>query len=352
MLSRTLLLACAILLVAPIHAAEDKAADKASADDAGKNPTAVLHVQHGDEPLGTITLELDLQRAPITTANFIQYARDDFFDETVFHRVIPGFVIQGGGYSTEMRRKEEGLRPGIINEWQNQLKNKRGTICMARVGNNELSATSQFFINLKDNAPLDQPRDGAAYAVFGRVTDGMDVVDKIAAVETEANPMTGEKSTPVDPPVVTDVKLNHAPDASKLKEITKQARQEFWKKRLREFGVKQASGDLTRTDEDIRYEILKRGDGPSPDATDSVRAHYTGWLVNGKKFDSSRDRGQPATFPLQGVIKGWTIMLSDMKVGERRVFVLPPELSYGPRGRPGIPGNSPLVFDVELLGVE
>ena len=128
--------------------------------------------------LGTITLELDKDKAPQTVANFVQYARDGFYDGTIFHRVIKGFMIQGGGFTADMQKK--ATREPIQNEAKNGLKNLRGTIAMARTSAPH-SATAQFFINTVDNAFLDYPsRDGWGYAVFGKVTKGMDVVDAIA----------------------------------------------------------------------------------------------------------------------------------------------------------------------------
>lgn len=132
--------------------------------------------------MGPILIELDETNAPISAANFAEYAKSGFYDGTCFHRIIPGFVVQGGGFTTDMVQKK--TREGIKNEWQNGLKNKRGTLSMARLGNRPDSATSQFFMNLVDNGMLDMPRDGAGYAVFGEVVEGMDVVDAMAKVPT------------------------------------------------------------------------------------------------------------------------------------------------------------------------
>jgi peptidyl-prolyl cis-trans isomerase B (cyclophilin B) len=134
--------------------------------------------------MGEITLELDAEGAPITVENFLSYVDSGHYDNTIFHRVIPGFVIQGGGMASGMQEKDTGTP--IQNEADNGLKNLTGAICMART-NDPHSATSQFFINLKDNQFLDhteKTESGWGYAVFGRVVSGMDVVEKIAAVET------------------------------------------------------------------------------------------------------------------------------------------------------------------------
>ena len=131
--------------------------------------------------LGDFTIELFEKEAPVSVANFSRYIEDGFFDGTIFHRIVPGFVIQGGGFTEDMTQKT--TKPPIKNEADNGLKNKRGTLSMART-NDINSATSQFFVNLKDNDFLDHSRGNFGYAVFAKVTDGMDVVDKIAAVET------------------------------------------------------------------------------------------------------------------------------------------------------------------------
>ncbi len=144
-------------------------------------PFVALDVAQGRTPLGTITIALDAQKAPLSVENFLQYVRSGHYDGTTFHRVMQGFMIQGGGYTPEM--EEKPTRPPIPNESRNGLRNSRGTIAMARLDSPN-SATSQFFINLRDNHRLDFGISGAGYAVFGEVVDGMDLVDKIAAVPT------------------------------------------------------------------------------------------------------------------------------------------------------------------------
>ncbi len=151
--------------------------------------------------LGDIEITLYPEKAPKTVANFLRYVDDGFYDGTLFHRVVPGFVIQGGGYTTRMEKKP--TREPVENEARNGLKNRRGTIAMARTSDPH-SATAQFFINLKDNPSLDHPSfDGWGYAVFGRVTRGMAVVDAIAAVPTTSR--DGMKNVPVEPVVIQSV---------------------------------------------------------------------------------------------------------------------------------------------------
>ena len=131
--------------------------------------------------MGNIEIELATKEAPVTTENFLSYVEDDFFDDTVFHRVIPGFMIQGGGFTPNGTQKPTG--DPIVLESDNGLKNKRGTIAMARTSDPN-SATSQFFINLVDNAFLDKSSGNDGYAVFGEVIEGLDVVDTIGGVMT------------------------------------------------------------------------------------------------------------------------------------------------------------------------
>jgi peptidyl-prolyl cis-trans isomerase B (cyclophilin B) len=136
---------------------------------------------------GPITIELDSAAAPETVENFLQYVRDGFYDGTIFHRVIDGFMIQGGGFDASMRQK--ATRAPVRNEANNGLTNSTGTIAMART-NDPHSATAQFFININDNTFLDhqnQTPSGWGYCVFGRVTDGMDVVNAIKDVKTTSH---------------------------------------------------------------------------------------------------------------------------------------------------------------------
>jgi peptidyl-prolyl cis-trans isomerase A (cyclophilin A) len=148
--------------------------------------------------LGDFVIEFFPAEAPVTVENFLQYVDDGHFEGTVFHRVIPGFVIQGGGLTEDMSQK--ATRAPIANEATNGLRNLRGTLSMART-NDVNSATSQFFVNLVDNAFLDHqgPRN-YGYAVFARVVEGMDVVDKIAAVQTGRR--RGHDDVPTEPVVV------------------------------------------------------------------------------------------------------------------------------------------------------
>jgi peptidyl-prolyl cis-trans isomerase B (cyclophilin B) len=158
-----------------------------------------------DTNQGTIMLELDADNAPNTVANFLTYAKEGFFDGTIFHRVISNFMIQGGGFTEDMNQKT--VHDPIKNEANNSLKNDNGTIAMARTGDPH-SATAQFFINVKDNDSLNfssETAQGWGYAVFGKVTEGMDIVEKIKAAETTTN--GPYQDVPVEPIVIEKVTI-------------------------------------------------------------------------------------------------------------------------------------------------
>lgn len=159
-----------------------------------------LHTNFGD-----IELELDFDKAPKTAQNFKQYAESGFYNGTIFHRVIDGFMIQGGGFTQDMEQKETG--EPVENEADNGLTNDNGTIAMARTMDPH-SATAQFFINVKDNSFLNHTgknTNGWGYCVFGKVTSGMDVVEKIKAVDTGNR--AGHQNVPVEPVIIETVSV-------------------------------------------------------------------------------------------------------------------------------------------------
>ncbi len=179
-MSPAILLFAAALLGSDTPPSAAAPADKPATPAPAKagNPRVALETS-----LGKIVLELDPAKAPKTVENFLGYVKSGFYDGTIFHRVIPGFMIQGGGFTTEMKQK--ATQPPIPNEADNGLRNRRGTLSMART-NDPGSATSQFFINVADNQSLDhtgKTAGGWGYAVFAKVVEGMDVADKIVNVK-------------------------------------------------------------------------------------------------------------------------------------------------------------------------
>ncbi|MGH7787109.1 MAG: peptidylprolyl isomerase [Candidatus Binatia bacterium] len=168
---------------------------------AAGNPVVLMKTSMGD-----VKIELDKEKAPVTVENFLVYVNGKFYDGTIFHRVIPAFMIQGGGFDKDMKEKG-GTKAPIKNEADNGLKNLNGTIAMARTSDPN-SASAQFFINTKDNAFLDhrdKSTQGYGYAVFGKVVEGMDVVTKIEAVPT-AN-KSPHQNVPVTPVVIESIRV-------------------------------------------------------------------------------------------------------------------------------------------------
>jgi cyclophilin family peptidyl-prolyl cis-trans isomerase len=202
MLMKKTLLPIAVVLAAILslvfypNSKGSKPMNETSAD----NPSVLI-----ETTMGNITIELDMQNAPSSSENFLAYVDDGYYVGTTFHRVIPDFMIQGGGITDDMQDKSSKRAP-IENEANNGLKNDRGTLAMARTSDPH-SATSQFFINHADNAFLNftsESMQGWGYAVFGRVTDGMDVVDAIAQVPTGNK--GGHQNVPLETITITDVK--------------------------------------------------------------------------------------------------------------------------------------------------
>jgi peptidyl-prolyl cis-trans isomerase A (cyclophilin A) len=190
--------ALALGLSSAAQAADTKPAAK-GAPKAAKNPVVVMKTS-----MGTIKIELDQAKAPISVENFLKYVDEKFYDGTVFHRVIPTFMIQGGGFTKDIVEKK--AHDPIKNEAGNGLKNTRGTLAMART-NVVDSATAQFFVNVVDNAFLDhrdESQAGFGYAVFGKVTSGMEVVDKIKAVKTGVK--NGMGDVPMEPVIIESVR--------------------------------------------------------------------------------------------------------------------------------------------------
>jgi peptidyl-prolyl cis-trans isomerase A (cyclophilin A) len=337
-----------------------------------------------DTSEGQIYLELDSVSAPVSVKNFLQYVDDGHYDDTIFHRVMSNFVVQGGGFTADMTEKP--TRPPIVCEWENGLKNKRGTLAMARTSMPD-SATCQFYINVVDNSALDRPRGNppAAYAVFGRVAEGMDVVDKIRNVA-----VTNEgafQNVPVD--TVTIFSATRVEDSARLAELRESGydarRTSGWAAALERAGKRAEaealarrvnmseeeqfdeamayirkefegddSVDLTaskKTDSGVWYLELIEGEGDPPSAEDVAMIHYKGFLTDGTKFDDSRKDGNaaPRVFPIKNFIPGFRDALMTMRKGGKSVFVIPGRLAYGPAGRTNIPPNSTLVFQVDLV---
>jgi peptidylprolyl isomerase len=296
---------------------------------------------------GKIVCSLVFQKAPMAVTNFIGLAEGTlktsgaagrrFYDGLTFHRVEPGFVIQGGD---PQGNGTGGPGYSFPDEIVPDLKHDApGVLAYANSGPN--TNGSQFYITLEA-----APKLNGGYTVFGRVIQGQDVVKAIKV---------GDK--------IVGVKIIRVGAAAKAFTVTQQGFDSMVAKAKTAMGEKKAQAraasvaqiagqypKLTTTKSGLMYQVLKQASGMSPANGATVTVNYTGKLLDGTVFDSSIQRGTPATFQIGQVIQGWNEALVSMKKGEKRLLVIPPELGYGERGYPGvIPPDSFLVFEVELI---
>lgn len=297
---------------------------------------------------GTIVLRLEFEKTPLTVANFSGLAegfiktpavKGPFYDGLKFHRVVPGFVIQGG----DPRGNGTG-GPGytFADEFDPSLRHdSEGVLSMANAGPG--TNGSQFFITLDATPHLDDK-----HSVFGKVVDGMDVVKAIK---------TGDQIDSVKIVRVGEKAEQFKNDQSAFDQLNKNAAEAEKVKKQKAIDaqnalVKEKFPEAVKTESGLMYQVVKAGNGSKPKRGASIKVHYTGTLLDGKKFDSSRDRNEPFEFEVGVgmVIEGWDEGLLDMSKGEQRILIIPSELGYGARGVGGvIPPNATLVFDVELL---
>jgi peptidylprolyl isomerase len=300
-----------------------------------------------DTDKGNITLNLEFEKTPMTVMNFVGLAegvlnKEDegtpFYDGLNFHRVIDNFMIQGG---CPLGTGTGGPGYKFPDEFDSSLRHSApGVLSMANAGPG--TNGSQFFITHVETPWLDDK-----HTVFGKVIDGMNVVNSIAQ---------GDK--------INSIKIERIGDAAKAFTVSRETfddlvnnSQKLKLEKLKKEragvlnAIKKAYPDAIETDSGLLYVVRKEGDKKeSPKMGDSVTVHYEGKLLDGKVFDSSKARGVPATFQIGTVIEGWNEALQTMTVGEERTLIIPPELGYGEGGYPGvIPPNAYLIFNVELL---
>jgi len=319
---------------------------------------------------GAFVLELNVDRAPETVLNFLQYAKEGYYKDTIFHRVVNDNLIQGGRYLKSLDEKS-GLRDPIVGEDRNGLSNQRGTIAMYREASPD-SAQAEFFINLADNSQrLDHPAvEGRGYTVFGKVVEGMEVVDAIGDVEVSTHPKLAAgylPQVPKEPVVINAVSLinEDAFDRSRLEKRVAEARQQRAADEAESQKTDEQRRDelVARIESETGKEFVKRdcdvltldveeGQGPQPATGDRVDIHYVGRLLDGTQFESTLEETEPRRIELNKLIYGLRVALESMNVGGKRIIIVPPDCGFGVQGIPGrIPPESTLVYEIELLNI-
>ncbi|MGD1823277.1 MAG: peptidylprolyl isomerase [Pleomorphochaeta sp.] len=303
---------------------------------------AIINTDKGD-----ITLNLEFEKTPMTVMNFVGLAegvlnKEDedtpFYDGLNFHRVIDNFMIQGG---CPLGTGTGGPGYQFPDEFDSSLRHTGpGILSMANAGPG--TNGSQFFITHVETPWLDDK-----HTVFGKVVEGMDVVNKIAQgdkINTVKIERIGDAAEAFVVSRETFGSLIENSQKDKIKKLKKE-REGVLK------AIKKAYPTAEETESGLMYVVKKEGDKKgSPKMGENVTVHYEGKLLDGKVFDSSRKRGAPATFQIGTVIEGWNEALQTMSKGEERTLIIPPELGYGAGGYPGvIPPNAYLIFNVELL---
>jgi peptidylprolyl isomerase len=300
---------------------------------------------------GTIMIELAFEKAPLTVTNFVGLAEgtidssapdgEPFYDGLSFHRVVEDFVVQTGDPSGDGSGGPGYRFPNEIDE--SLTHGSAGVVSMANSGPD--TNGSQFFIT-KNAAPW---LDGQ-YSVFGEVVEGQDVVDSIEEGDTLETVKIIRKGE-----AATDFETDQAAFDRRLAELEEKRREDQRRTVAQQLSyVDRNWPDAEDAGEGMRYIIEEEGSGPSPEAGDTVAVHYTGFLLNGMPFESTREQEEPVEFTLgeESIIEGWERTLLDMRVGEKRRAIIPPNLAYGSRGaRDIIPPNSFIVLDVELVDI-
>ncbi|MCH7592168.1 MAG: peptidylprolyl isomerase [Planctomycetes bacterium] len=306
--------------------------------------------------LGDIIFELDAAEAPTVVINFVEYAEGGEYDGTIFHRVVPDRILQGGGYTPDLEPKPRTVPQVVPDNWHIELQSNEGTLALIRPSDQLGKTTAEFFINLTDNVRHDMGRNHGRYAVFGRVVAGHDTVNRIRSTPIGPDARYGSgllPVVPVEPVVITSVRLLSEFDASAAREVIA-IRYPTPANAVRKLFGKKVADALTETGSGLSYADIKVGRGPrSPEPDQEIEFQYRGTFLNGEEFESSYERLKPLIRKMNSMIPGLQEAFSTMTEGGHRVIVVPPELAYKEGGIPGIiPPSSILIYELELLVIQ
>lgn len=329
-----------------------------------------LHPQvRFETSMGAFSVELDAARVPVGVTHFMDHVERGFYKGLLFHRVLKGGIVQGGAYLPTMERQRGSQRAPAGMEYHSGMNNVRGTVSLIQVIGRDDVPQAEFFVNLSTNTGLDDSAGIVAYVPIGRVTEGMDVVDRLGGVPVAAHAKYAAgliEVVPVAPVTIDDVKVLRKLDRAEVQRVveerTRQAElaaaaavtaeeRDFNNAEQRlESAAKEVGTTVVMTPSGLRYVDLRVGKGAQPLATDRAVMHFRGALLNGSVLNDTFIEEKPPTKKISELIAGLREGIGTMGEGGRRLFLVPPMIAFGKTGIPGrVPPDSWMFYEVELL---
>ena len=321
-----------------------------AADDSKLFPRAKITTRYG-----SFVVKLDAKAAAAPVLTFLQYAKKGYYDGTIFHRIRKDSLIQGGGFTPDMKPKPATYSSPDLPGWMNDRRNEMGTIAIRRGRGTAGTGMAEFYINVVNNRRLDGKEYEGLFAVIGDVISGFDTVERIAAVAVGTHPdYAGGTSAvvPTSPIIIQSVTVLDPIDPDAIREAVASQmipHEQLINDTIKRF-EKKAGRKVVTTESGLRYVDLVIGKGPQPIAGDFIEFQYRGTLADGTVFETTL-QSEPAKRPVDNLVPGMKEGLMGMNEGGERVLIIPPKLAF-PEGIPGtIPGHATLIFEIELLGI-
>ncbi len=305
--------------------------------------------------LGSFVVKLDAEAAAAPVLTFLQYATKGYYDGTIFHRIVKNSVVQGGGFTPDMKPKPARYSSPDLPGWANDRRNEVGTIALRRGRGPAGTGMAEFYINVVTNRRLDGKEYDGLFAVIGDVISGFDTIERIAAVPVGTNKSYagGESAVvPISPVVIQSVTVLDPvdPDAIRAAVAHLMISSDQLAENLIKRFEKQSGHKVVTTKSGLRYVDLVIGRGPQPISGDFIEFQYHGTLLNGEVFETTL-QSQPAKRRVDKLVAGMKEGMMSMNEGGQRVLIVPPAIGFA-EGIPGIiPSDATLVFEVELLGI-